>query len=87
MDILIFFALTLAYEQAVWKRSVVEDELPWESYLLRETVNSKLAKQFNFGAGIPLILLIDADQKIVAQNHDIRAVIRSIPFIRYEIKI
>lgn len=78
--------ISIDTDRAAWKRSVEEDNLPWKSYLLPDLSISKLSRQLDFEtAAVPLILLIDGNGRIVARNHDIRSIIRSIPFIRYEI--
>ncbi len=70
-----------------WRKSVVDDDLSWASYRIQEPQVSSLYRQLKLGDGIPIILLLDADHKVILAHNDIREIVKQLPNVRFETRI
>ena len=74
-------------DEQAWLKSVIEDELPWPSYMLPDYNKTALYQHFKLDEGIPRVLLLDAENNILFEHSDIRQVVSKLPFMRYEMRI
>lgn len=70
--------LSIDTDEEKWKRYLNEDKLPWDGYLLSGAMNNKMIQQLQF-EGVPMNFLINAEGRVLAQNTDIRKILRKIP--------
>ena len=66
-----------------WKKYLNDDKLPWSSYLLQGVMNNEMIKALKF-QGVPRNFLLDTDGKVLAENTDIRKILKRIPLINTE---
>lgn len=66
-----------------WEKYLEEDKLPWNCYLLQGEMNNELVKSLRF-EGVPRNFLLDAKGKVLAENTDIRKILKQIPFLNTE---
>ncbi len=62
-----------------WKKYIAEENFPWKMILLPKAFDNRISKAFDLGNGIPMNFLVDSSGKILAQNTDIRRVLKNIP--------
>lgn len=63
-----------------WIKALMQDDLPWKNYLLENGMRNPMIKKLDFD-GIPMNILLDRKKTIVAQNTDIRKILKQIPII------
>jgi len=73
-------ALSLDKNANKWKKYLEEDEYPWNSYRLQGEWNNKMVRKMNIGS-IPRIFLLDSTGKVIAENVDIRKILKAIPIL------
>lgn len=64
-----------------WVKYLGEDKLPWHNYLLKNDMNNELVKALQFES-VPRNFLLDSKGNILAENTDIRKVLKEIPIIK-----
>ncbi|MBS1736275.1 MAG: thioredoxin family protein [Bacteroidetes bacterium] len=63
-----------------WIKALIQDDLPWKNYLLENDMRNPMIKKLGFD-GIPMNILLDSKKTIIAQNTDIRKILKQIPII------
>lgn len=66
-----------------WRKAILEDNVPWKCYLLENDMHNNMIKKLGFEA-IPMNFLVDRYKNILAQNTDIRKILKQIPLIETE---
>lgn len=57
-----------------WLKSLIEDKLPWQSYLLEGEMHNVIVTNLGFNS-IPRNFLVSSDGKILVENTDIRKIL------------
>jgi thiol-disulfide isomerase/thioredoxin len=65
------------YNREKWIKSVMEDNCPWESFLLENGFQSSLIKSLNF-ISVPRNFLINANLIIIKEHTDIKIIMKMI---------
>lgn len=66
-------SLSVDKDATSWIRSLLEDELPWQSYLLQGEMNNGMVTALHINS-IPRIFLLDGTGKILVESVDIRKI-------------
>lgn len=77
-NIVSVIGLSVDTDEKKWKSYLKNDNLPWRIYLLPDGMDNKIVKDLDMRS-IPMNLVLDGNLKIVAQNTDIRKVLKQIP--------
>lgn len=70
-------------DRIAWKKSVVDDAFAWKSYLLKEGDQAGLYTKLTLGKGIPVILLLNKENRILHASTDIREIMKQLPTVRF----
>jgi thiol-disulfide isomerase/thioredoxin len=76
-------ALSIDRDINKWKQYLNEDKFSWECYLLQGEMNNTMVKRLKF-EGIPRNFLIDMNGNILAENTDIRKILKKTPIVNTE---
>ena len=61
-----FFSVSIDKSDAAWKKALVEENMPWEQVCAPQS-GKDVMKQYQF-SGIPYILVLDKEGRIVGTN-------------------
>lgn len=81
------FNISIDKKKAAWQQSVKEDALDWNSYLLKETKPESMFSRLTLDQSIPVILLLNEENKIIHVSSDVRQIVKRLPMVCFEITI
>lgn len=75
--------LSIDRDHVKWEKYLKEEELPWECFLINGEMDNPMITKLGF-QGIPRNFLLDSTGKILAENTDIRKILKAIPIVETE---
>ena len=77
-------SISIDTEKDKWKSYLAKEQYPWKCYLLANGgMDNEMVRGLKFEA-IPINFLLDETGKIIAENVDIRKILKKIPIIQTE---
>lgn len=81
-----FLDISMDTDKMKWTKSIEENKLLYEHFLLRNNFQSEVASKLNI-TGVPRIFLIDKSYKIISEHTDIKEMLKKISGSDYKVLI